>query len=101
MTLTAIFYQLGIFMLFALGSLTPWRSTAGIVAVIPAVTLLMMSRVSDDRIQYTKMPSELLTLYILELLSRKEILMFLIYRPFATTVSQQRCRNNCVTTQNL
>jgi len=86
MTLTAIFYQLGIFMLFVLGSLTSWRSTAGIVAVIPAVTMLILIRVSDDGIRYTIMPSELLTLYILELLSHKEIFMFLIYRPFATTV---------------
>jgi hypothetical protein len=91
--LAAIFYQLGIFTLFVLGSLTSWRSAAGIVAVIPLVTLLMLSRVSDERIQYTIMPSELLTLYVLELLSRKEILMFLIYRSFATTVSQLKIRD--------
>ena len=96
MTLAAIFYQLGMFTLFVLGSLTSWRTAAGIVAVIPVVTMLMLSRVSDDRIQYTIIPPELLTLYILELLSRKEILMFLIYCSFATTVSQQ-CHGSVAT----
>jgi hypothetical protein len=72
-TLAAIFYQLGIFTLFVLGSITSWRTAAGIVAVIPPVTMLLLSRVSDDRIQYTIMPSEMLTLYILELLPRREI----------------------------
>ena len=72
-TLAAIFYQFGVFMLFVLGSVTSWRSAAGIVAVIPPVTMLLLSRVSDDRIQYTIMPSEMLTIYILELLPRREI----------------------------
>jgi hypothetical protein len=87
-TLAAIFYQFGVFMLFVLGSLTSWRSAAGIVAVFPPVTMLLLTRVSDDRIQYTIMPSELLTLYKLKLLSSKKILLFLIYRSFATTASQ-------------
>ncbi|GFG30814.1 hypothetical protein Cfor_10876 [Coptotermes formosanus] len=46
----AIFYQVGIFTLFVLGSLTSWRSTAGIVAIIPAVTMLMLSRVPESPI---------------------------------------------------
>jgi hypothetical protein len=39
---------MGMFTLFVLGSLTSWRTSAGIVAVIPIVTILMLSRVSDD-----------------------------------------------------
>jgi len=46
----AIFYQLGMFTLFVLGSLTSWRSAAGIVAVIPVVTMLMLSRVPESPI---------------------------------------------------
>jgi hypothetical protein len=46
----AIFYQAGMFVLFVLGSLTSWRTTAGVVAVIPAVAILMLSQVRDNAV---------------------------------------------------
>lgn len=46
----AIFYQMGMFTLFVLGSLTSWRTSAGIVAVIPMLTILMLSRVPESPI---------------------------------------------------
>jgi hypothetical protein len=39
---------MGMFTLFVLGSVTSWRASAGIVAVIPVFTILMLSRVSED-----------------------------------------------------
>lgn len=36
------------FVLFVLGSLTTWRVTAGVVAVIPVVTMIMISQVNDN-----------------------------------------------------
>ncbi|XP_021920752.1 facilitated trehalose transporter Tret1-like [Zootermopsis nevadensis] len=46
----AIFYQVGMFVLFVLGSLTTWRVTAGVVAVIPVVTMIMISQVPESPI---------------------------------------------------
>jgi hypothetical protein len=39
---------MGMFTLFVLGSLTSWRTSAAIVAVIPIMTTFMLSRVSED-----------------------------------------------------
>jgi hypothetical protein len=44
---TAIFYQMGMFTLFVLGSVTSWRASAGIVAVIPVFTILLLIKVSE------------------------------------------------------
>ncbi|XP_069690855.1 facilitated trehalose transporter Tret1-like [Periplaneta americana] len=46
----AIFYQVGMFVLFVLGGLTDWRTTALILSAMPLITILVLWRVPESPI---------------------------------------------------